>query len=72
LPAERSNCFFPDVIELRRRIEPVGPDDRPTVVIDSNPPEVVQVPQRRAQRSVHQEGSVDDAYDPVVELDLEV
>lgn len=71
LPAEGYDCFFPAVEELRRRIEPVWPDDRPSVIVDSDLLEVVEVLQRLAERSMQQEGAVDDAYDPVVELDLE-
>jgi hypothetical protein len=52
------------VEKLRRRIEPVGADDRPSVIIDSNPPEVVGVLQRLAERSMQQERAVDDADDP--------
>jgi hypothetical protein len=52
------------VEEFWRRIEPVRPDDRPSVVIDSNLSEVVEVRQRLTKRSVQQEGAVDDPDDP--------
>jgi hypothetical protein len=33
LPAEGSDCFFPAVEELRRRIETVRPDDGSSVIV---------------------------------------
>jgi len=60
------------VEEFWRRIEAIGPDDRASVVIDSDLAEVVDVLQRLTERAAEQEGAVDHALGPVVELDLEL
>ncbi len=69
---EGIDCFLPTVEEFGCRIEPVWPDDRASVVIDSNLAEVVEFPERFAERAVQQEGAIDDAHDPVVEFDLKL
>jgi hypothetical protein len=52
LKAEGSDCFLPVVEEFGRQIDPVWPDDRPTVIVDSDLMEIVEVLQWLAERSM--------------------
>jgi hypothetical protein len=56
------------VQQLRRRIEPIRPHDRPRLLVDPSLAEVLQIPQRLTEAAVQQERAIDVAYDAVVKL----
>ncbi len=57
--------------QLRRRIEPVGPDDGARFFVDAYLPEVVGVAQRLAEGAAEEECAVDVADESVVESHAE-